>query len=75
VTNAVRHTGVILELFLHRGYGFVRGDDAVVRFMHAKDSKNFSHFRAGQLVSFETVPHTRGPRAVWVEVRAETPHA
>jgi len=65
-------TGVIIRLLPNRGYGFIRGKDLQIRFMHARDAKDFELMHEGLLVSFtplekEVNDKHNGLRAIDVE--------
>lgn len=50
--------GTIIRVFLNKGYGFVRGEDGISRFMHAKEvhpPEAFDTMREGQAVEFTPV--------------------
>ena len=58
-------TGTITKLLPGKGYCFIRGDDRISRFGHARaflDPVEFDLAREGQGVEFEPVIET-GPRA------------
>lgn len=66
--------GVIVNLLLNKGYGFVRGEDGILRFAHRRSFKPpeaFDTSCAGQGVTFTPVTHPeKGERADAVVVRA-----
>ena len=62
-----RMQGIISRIFSSRGFGFIRGDDGLSRFVHVRDTSDFDRLREGVKVSFLAVEHARGPRAVEVE--------
>ncbi len=76
MTDNGRMRGTITRLFPNKGFGFVRGDDGISRFMHCKDVDPPTHFdrmHEGQGVEF--VASTTGPpdkggglRAIEVEI-------
>ena len=56
-------TGTIIRLLPNRGYCFIRGDDGVSRFGHARafvDPRAFDQVREGQAVTFEPVVDDAG---------------
>lgn len=65
-----RKKGVIFRLLPNKGYGFVRGDDGITRFFHAREAgiakdgmPLFDVLREGQGVSFiptQSGPHEKG---------------
>lgn len=63
--------GIIIRLIPNKGYGFIRGDDKLARFFHAKDLPN-SHFfdtlREGMTVDFNPIETERGLRASYITV-------
>ena len=69
-------TGVIVNILLNQGFGFVRGVDNVQRFFHRLNfipPEAFDHLRAGQGVTFDSVQHPKGLRAVNVRVDGPAP--
>lgn len=63
--------GEVISLFPDHGYGFIRGEDGVTRFVHAREVVPFGAFdtlKVGVPVEFSAVDHTRGPRAVDVRL-------
>jgi cold shock CspA family protein len=55
MANNERMKGTVVRVFLNRGFAFVRGDDGVSRFLHARDVKNpldFDHLYEGAGVEF-----------------------
>jgi cold shock CspA family protein len=69
-------TGPIIRLLPNKGYGFVRGDDGLTYFMHAKEvvpRADFDRLREGQNVEFtpaEVGPPTEGNRHRALKVKA-----
>ena len=56
-------TGTIIRLIPNKGYCFIRGDDNISRFGHARafrDPLAFDTAREGQAVSFDPVVDTAG---------------
>jgi cold shock CspA family protein len=77
MADTERMTGTVVRLFLNKGFGFVRGQDNVSRFMHARDLKDPSEFdrlHEGTGVTFVSRDFSdrdvggNGLRAVEVEV-------
>lgn len=60
--------GVIARVILGKGYGFIRGDDRVNYFFHAKSVEDFDLLREGVGVEFVPVEHDRGQRAEEIKV-------
>lgn len=53
-------TGYIYRLLLDKGYGFIRGEDGLHRFFHAKDvAGTFDLLKEGQHVEFMSVQDAR----------------
>jgi cold shock CspA family protein len=71
-----RMKGVVFKLYLNRGFGFVRGEDGVSRFMHATQvspPEAFDRMHEGIGVTFKPVtvlgePKSNGYRAVDVNI-------
>ena len=64
--------GVLTRLFLNKGFGFVRGEDGISRFMHASSVEPrtaFDTMHEGQAVEFE--PNDNGPLDKGNGLRAE----
>jgi len=58
VVGGPNMTGTVVRVLLNKGYAFVRGDDGVSRFAHAKDfvpQVSFDTLREGQGVSFTPI--------------------
>lgn len=59
--------GIITRLIPAQGFGFIRGDDGLSHFLHAKECAGgpatFDLLREGQTVEFETYMGPKGPRA------------
>lgn len=62
--------GIITNVFLDKGFAFVRGEDGVSRFIHAKAVAKgmFDTLQKGKNVEFTPEIGDRGPRAVDVQV-------
>jgi cold shock CspA family protein len=63
--------GTVVRLLLAKGYGFVRGDDGVEYFFHAKECEPrqtdpFYSFYEGAMVEYQPIQTEKGPRAVGV---------
>jgi len=61
--------GVILKVFLTKGYGFVLGEDNQSRFFHVRDltqKDQFNQLHEGQKVTFTPTTTEKGPRATEV---------
>jgi cold shock CspA family protein len=62
--------GVIIKMFPGKGFGFLKGEDGISRFVHASQTRpSFDVLRVGMRVEFQHSEHPRGARAV--EVRPE----
>ena len=60
-------TGTLIRLVPNKGYCFIRGDDGVSRFGHARafaDPLAFDRAREGQAVRFDPATDPRGLRAI-----------
>ena len=58
--------GTITRLFLTRGFGFLKGEDGVERFVHITNLQNGTDWEAmkpGMTVYFEPIEGKKGPRA------------
>ena len=67
--------GTIIRMLPNRGFCFIRGDDNISRFGHARAFKNpldFDTAREGQGVSFQPIIHQEkkggGARAIDIEL-------
>jgi cold shock CspA family protein len=63
--------GVIFKLVLNRGFGFIRGDNGVAYFFHAREvipTFAFDIMREGMAVEFISDICEKGPRAEKVRV-------
>tara|TARA_R110000824_G_scaffold68893_1_gene177641 strand:- start:1048 stop:1287 length:240 start_codon:yes stop_codon:yes gene_type:complete len=59
--------GTIIRLHFNQGYCFIRDEEGISRFAHARafiDPVTFDKAREGQGVSFTPVVHERGLRAI-----------
>ena len=67
-------TGTLIRILPNKGYAFVRGEDGVSRFAHARafvDSLAFDRAREGQAVTFEpimTAGKSGGARAIKIQL-------
>lgn len=61
--------GVMTKVFRDKGFGFVRGEDGVSRFVHAKKVQigMFDTLSEGTEIEFNHDDHPRGPRAIDVK--------
>jgi cold shock CspA family protein len=62
--------GTIIRLHLNQGFCFIRDEDGISRFAHARafvDPTTFDKSREGQAVVFTPTTHSRGLRAIDVE--------
>jgi len=58
--------GIITRVFLTRGFGFLRGNDGVERFVHVSTVRGdipWEQFKTGMKVDFDPVDGKKGPRA------------
>jgi cold shock CspA family protein len=65
-------TGTIIRLHLNQGYCFIRDEEGVSRFAHARafvDPTTFDKAREGQAVTFTPTVHLRGLRAINLELQ------
>lgn len=58
-------TGTVIRVLLNRGFGFIRGEDGLSRFVHATDvqpPEAFDRLHEGQRVEFIPAegPHDKG---------------
>lgn len=63
--------GVIISIMREKGFGFLRGEDGVSRFVHAKEVAEgtlFDLLKEKDTVTFTHQDHKRGPRAVNVSL-------
>ena len=62
--------GVISKVFADKGYGFIRDEEGMSRFMHASQVSPgmFDLLRRGTHVEFTPVEHEKGNRAENVRV-------
>lgn len=67
----MRMQGKVIRFNRKKGYGFIKGDDAEDRFVHATQVRDRQHLLPGQRVTFEHHDGPKGPAAVDVEVVAE----
>jgi len=66
--------GTIIRLLPNKGYGFIRGEDKLARFFHAKDLPNphfFDTLREGLTVNFTPIETERGLRASCVVLESK----
>ena len=58
--------GTVTRVFLTRGFGFLRGEDGVERFIHVSTINGnlaWEQFKTGMKVTFDPVDGKKGPRA------------
>jgi CspA family cold shock protein len=62
-------TGKITRIFLTRGFGFLKGEDGIERFVHISEVRpgSWEKLRAGLDVEFEPGEGKKGPRAFKVK--------
>jgi CspA family cold shock protein len=68
-------TGTIKRLIADRHFGFIRAQNGQEVFFHASavNQNEFGSLRVGQEVNFELERGEKGPKAVNVRARRETP--
>jgi CspA family cold shock protein len=62
--------GTIKKIVADRGFGFIAADDGKEYFFHRSATSDFDSLRGGELVTFDTEPSPKGPRAARVRVAA-----
>lgn len=62
--------GVVIQVIPEKGYAFIKGEDNLSRFTHARNVKDwkFDFLKKGTLVEFDHQDNLKGPRAINVRV-------
>ena len=69
--SAKKLTGTIISWFRERGFGFIQAKNGKNHFAHIHEWMSDDEPAVGQIVTFESVPAAKGPKAVNIYLQSD----